>query len=116
MEQVKERRDRWIFPLSLLPGGLTGEKKPKQKRRLSAILCALKEYFLKIEKPSSPWKPLECKQKKRDLGRRRERRFECASRQQPLLRATGASKALCSPSALFLWLSCSFRVPQWVQT
>lgn len=47
-EELKEGRDRWVFPLSLLPGGLTREKKPKQKSRLSAILCAFNEYFLKI--------------------------------------------------------------------
>lgn len=47
-EELKERRDRWVFPLSLLPGGLTREKKPKEKPRLSAVLCAFNKYFLKI--------------------------------------------------------------------
>lgn len=28
-EELKERRDRWVFPLSLLPGGLIREKKLK---------------------------------------------------------------------------------------
>lgn len=28
-EELKERRDRWVFPLSLLPGGLVREKKLK---------------------------------------------------------------------------------------
>lgn len=47
-EEPKGRRDRWVFPLSLLPGGLTREMKPKEKPRLSAILCAFNKYFLKI--------------------------------------------------------------------